>query len=139
MATLLGEVELELKKYNISPEQAGILVVVSALGEDAIPSEISRWLLRKPHTISSIIDRMVNKGLINKKSDLKHKNRRKITLTKKGVEIHSMLRENNTINRMMSSLSEEEKQQLKTSLGKLRTIAFKILGEIDRPVFPVYR
>ena len=73
---------IELKKHDISPEQAGVLVIVASLGDNATPSEISRWLLRKPHTLSSIINQMVNKGLINKDHHPKQKNMVIIILTK---------------------------------------------------------
>ncbi len=53
--------EKELQRYGVSPEQVGILFIVQALGNRATPSEISRYVLRQPHTVSALIDRMAEK------------------------------------------------------------------------------
>lgn len=40
----------ELRKYNISVRQAGVLFVTQAIGRKATPAEISRQLLRRSHS-----------------------------------------------------------------------------------------
>ncbi len=131
--------EKELREDGISPEQAGVLVIVCSLGKNATPSEISRWLLRRPNTISTIVERMIKKGLVRKKIHSKRKNMVRVVLTKKGRELESKIRGYNSINEMMSPLSKEDKEQLKSYLQTLRDKAFKILNLVDRPVFPTYR
>lgn len=54
----------ELRKYGLTPEQSGIIFFIRNSGNNAKPIDISRWMLRKPQTITSIIDRMVRKGLV---------------------------------------------------------------------------
>jgi len=39
--------EVELKKYKLTPEQAGALVGIHSLGKKATPAELSRWLFRE--------------------------------------------------------------------------------------------
>ena len=62
--------EKELLRYDVSPEQVGVLFIVQVLGNRATPSEISRFVLRQPHTISALIERMEEKGLVKKMHDL---------------------------------------------------------------------
>lgn len=38
--------EMELQRYDVSPEQMGLLFVVQALGREASPAGISRHMLR---------------------------------------------------------------------------------------------
>lgn len=66
--------EKELEPYGVSPEQASILHAVGVLGNNATPAEIARWIYRKPHTVSIIINRMLSRGLLKKSRDLPNKN-----------------------------------------------------------------
>jgi len=61
--------EKELQRCGLSPEQAQVLFVAQALGNKSTPAEIARILIRQPHTVSVIINRMENKGLIKKVKD----------------------------------------------------------------------
>ncbi len=53
--------EKELQRYKVSPEQTSVLFIVQALGNRATPSEISRFILRQPHTVSALIERMAKR------------------------------------------------------------------------------
>jgi rRNA processing protein Gar1 len=63
----------ELHRYDISARQASVMFVIQALGDKATPSEISRWLLREPHSVSEFLQRMekdiwpveIDKGQMN--------------------------------------------------------------------------
>ena len=70
--------------YEMSPAQAATLRSVANLKEIATPAEISRWLMRKPHTITHLLNRMEKCGQIKKVKDLKRKNQIRIALTEKG-------------------------------------------------------
>ena len=37
----------ELAKLGITPEEASVLAVIKAIGDAAMPSEISRWILQR--------------------------------------------------------------------------------------------
>ncbi len=63
--TLLSRVrEKELYRYGILGRHAAALQAIQAIGDKATPAEVSRWLCREPHTISSLLGRMEEKGLI---------------------------------------------------------------------------
>lgn len=118
----------DLKKYNISTRQGTVLLFVKATGEKATPADIARWLLREPHSISNLVSRMERDGLVRKVKDLRRKNMVRIELTDKGHKAYSQTTERRSIHEIMAALSEEEREQLRTSLHKLLAKAFAILG-----------
>ena len=128
--------EKELRQYGISPEEAAVLFIVQCLGNQATPTEISRWLLRKPHTVSGILSRMGKKRLVTKTKDLPRKNLIRVSLTDKGKQAYYQSTKIESIRQIMSSLSEQERQQLSLCLDTIRNRALKELGMEQRPLFP---
>ena len=126
----------ELKKYGISTRQAAVLFVIKAIGYRATPAEIARWLVREPHTVSSMLSRMERQGLVTKASDLHRKNIVRVALTEKGEQAYSDSEKRETIRRVSSSLSEKERQQLWSYLETIRNRALKELGTDQQPPFP---
>jgi DNA-binding MarR family transcriptional regulator len=129
--------EKELQRYSVSPEQVGVLFIVQALGNKATPSEIARYILRQPHTVSALIERMAAKGFVKKVHDLDKKNLVRVSLTEKGQKIYEDSTRRGPIHRIMSSLADDERSQLKSLLEKLLTQARKEIG-LDRDKFPIY-
>jgi len=124
--------ERELKKIGISTPKAEILFTIEAIGYRAMPSEISRHLLREFHSVSSILSRMEKQGLVKKVNDLDRKNLVRVCLTDKGRQVYHEAVKRETILKILSCLSETEGQQLESSLKKLRDEALKELGIEDR-------
>ncbi len=120
--------EKELQRYGVSPEQVGVLFIVQALGNRATPSEISRFIMRQPHTVSALIERMQEKGFIKKVHDLDKKNLVRVSLTDKGQKIYEYSTKRGPIHRIMGSLSSTERGQLLKILEKLNNAARKELG-----------
>jgi DNA-binding MarR family transcriptional regulator len=127
--------EKELQRYGVSPEQVGVLFIVQALGNRATPSEISRFIIRQPHTVSALIERMAEKGLVKKMHDLDRKNLVRVSLTEKGQKIYDFSTKRGPIHRIMSSLTAEERTGLQKTLEKLQAQARKEIG-LDREKFP---
>lgn len=115
--------EKELRKHGISPMEAAVLFIVQAIGDEAIPAEISRWIFRKQHTVTSLLIRMERKGLVNRTRDLARKNLVRISVTEKGKQAYHNSMKRNSIHKIMSALSQEERKQLNSSLLKLRDTA----------------
>ena len=127
----------ELSQYDISVEEAAVLFVVQANGERATPSEISRWLFREPHSTSGLIIRMEKDGLVRKLNDLERKNMLRVVMTEKGREAYEKSTARESIHRIMSSLSQDERQLLRSCLERLRNEALKELRvERKAPPFP---
>ena len=130
---------IELFKYGITPEQAAGLFVVQAIGPRATPAEISRWLLREPHSISGLLNRMQKEGLITKAKDLERKNWVRVAMTEKGRQAYSQSTKRESIHRILTALSEKECQQIRTCLEKLRNKALEELGTASQPPLPPSR
>ena len=118
----------ELDQYNISASQAAVLLVIEAIGPKATPAEISRRVFRKPHSVSGILSRMEKKGLVRRLKDLDRKNLTRVVFTEKGREAYYQSTKRESIRQIMSSLPEEERKQLTSSLETLRD---KALGFLD--------
>ena len=114
----------ELKQYGISTVRAGVLFVIEALGDKATTAEISRWMLRKSHTTSELLSRMEKEGLVRKVKILGRKSSARVVLTEKGREAYYQSSERQSIHRIMSVLSEEERKQMRSCLEKLRDKAY---------------
>src|SRR5512137_2181453 len=80
--------EKELQRYGVSPEQVGVLFIIQALDNRATPSEIARFILRQPHTVSALIERMAEKGFVKKDHDLDKRNLVRVSLTDKGQRVY---------------------------------------------------
>jgi len=127
----------ELSPYGISVEEATVLFVVEATGERATPSEISRWLFREPHSTSGLIIRMEKDGLVTKVADLERKNMLRVVMTEKGRAAYEKSSGRESIHRIMSSLSQDERELLRSCLERMRNEALKELRvERKPPPFP---
>jgi len=127
--------EKELQRYGVSPEQVGVLFIVKALENKATPAEISRFIMRQPHTVSALIDRMEEKGFVKKIHDLEKKNLVRVSLTEKGEKAYELSTKRGPIHRIMAVLSNEERAEFRNLLEKLHTQARKELG-LDRDKLP---
>ncbi|HIE18065.1 MAG TPA: MarR family transcriptional regulator [Dehalococcoidia bacterium] len=137
VATLiLNARDQELSQYGTTAMQAGVLFVTTQVGNETTPAEISRWILRKPSSVTGILDRMERAGLIKRTKDLPRRNLVRITLTDRGQKVYKQSLKRGTIRRIMSALSEEECEQLASLLEKLRAEAAKVAGVKHRIPFP---
>jgi len=112
------------------------IIRVKAVKVPATPAEISRWLFREPHTVSGLLDRMEKDGLVTKVKDLDRKNLVRVVITEKGEEAYRKSRDMKAVGNIMSSLLEEEKDNLRGYLETLRSEALAQL-RVDYPLpFP---
>ena len=127
----------ELSQYGVTVEQASILFVIRAIGGKATPTEISKWMLREPHTISVILTRMEKDGLVTKRKDLDKKRQIIVALTEKGRQACGQSARRESVREIMSCLSEEERDQLGSLLEKLRDCALNNIARVVLPPLPV--
>jgi MarR family transcriptional regulator, organic hydroperoxide resistance regulator len=127
--------EKELQRYGASPEQVGLLFVVQALGNKATPAALARHIVRQPHTVSALVDRMAKRGLVKKVKDLDRKNLVRVVMTEKGKKAYDLSAKRGPIHRIFSGLDEKEKKTLRATLQKLNARARKEIG-LDRDDLP---
>jgi MarR family transcriptional regulator, organic hydroperoxide resistance regulator len=122
--------EADLKKYNITPEQATAIILLKNLGEKATPTEVSGWLFRKPHTVLNLLRRMQKQGLVDMTPDSRNKHIIRIKLTKKGNEIYLHVIQYTSAADTLGRLSKKEQQQLWSLLQTVKEKAMAYL-ELD--------
>jgi len=128
--------ELELEQYGLSVIQAGVMLVIDTMGGRTRPAEIARWLVREPHSISGLLTRMENNGLIQRVPDPERKNAVSIVLTEKGQNICGKVFVRESVRQILSVLDEDEHRQLERLLLNVRDRALKDRRTRNRPPFP---
>lgn len=128
--------ERELIRLGISGVQAAVLFAIKAIGDKATPAEISRWTLRESQSTSAILSRMEKAGLVAKVKDLERKNMVRIAMTEKGERAYRESMKRKSSQKLLSPLSEAERQELRSYLERVRNRALKLLGVAYKPPFP---
>jgi len=126
----------ELRSYGISTMQAAVLFIVQAIGNKATPAEISRWIFRKHHSVSGILNRMEKAGLVSRVRDLDKKNLVRVALTEKGQQAYRDSLKRESLHNIIASLSKEKRQQIRLCLKELRDTALKQVGNEFKLPFP---
>ena len=135
--TLSAARENETMQFGITIMQAAVLFVVKAIDGPAKPADISRWMLRAPHTVSALLVRMEKQGLVTRTKDLERKNLVRIELTEKGEEALRRSMELKSVHNIFSCLSQEEHDNLRGYLERLRNKALEEpRGTPTKPPFP---
>ena len=112
----------------LHPNQAAALVSVWALDGQVTPAMLSRRLFLEPHTVSELIMRMEKKGLVSKTRDSERGNVVRISITDKGRQVCTQAMGQDLIHRIMSTLSDEQREQLGSCLTILYSETLKELG-----------
>jgi DNA-binding MarR family transcriptional regulator len=115
------------RKLDISYIQLGVMYVVKHATKPLSATEISRILLREPHTTAALINRMEKNGVIKKTKDLRMKNIKRISLSRKGEELYDKAMELKIPSMLLSCLSSEEKENLLRCSEKIRNEALNQL------------
>jgi DNA-binding MarR family transcriptional regulator len=112
------------------------MFVIDSLGGKATPGKITNWIFREPHSVSSLLKAMEKKGLINRNKSKEGKNQIEVTLTPKGKAIFNKVDDIKSIKESLSILSEEEHDQLRSILTKLRQKVLITLANQHKLPFP---
>ncbi|MBI2934292.1 MAG: MarR family transcriptional regulator [Chloroflexi bacterium] len=129
----------ELGNYGLTNVEAAVLGAIEAISgngnQQVTPSEISRWLFRKPHSVSRLVTRMEKRGLVTRTNDLDKKNLVRIAMTDKGHKAYQQTKKRQSIKKVLCCLSEEQRQQFWTCLELVRDSALSQLGIEQEPHF----
>ena len=115
------------RSAGVSLEQTRVLFAMSRAPSPLTRTEISRVVVRRPHTITALLQGMQRAGLIEKIKDDKNKKLVRAEMTKKGKEALKQVLQNQLAMELTSSLSSEEFYQLIGILEKLRDAALREL------------
>ena len=118
----------ELAQYDITAMKAWLLFIVKTIGDEATPAQIARVMHRRAHSVSGLLDRMDEDGLITRAKDLDRKNLVRVTITDKGKKALKYTMKRESIHSVMSVLSQREEEQLYSLMVKIRDRALKEEG-----------
>lgn len=110
----------QVKHIGLTPAEFHLLLLAAELGESAFPAEISRWMMRKPPTISRLLDRMERNGLVRRVKHADNGKIRRVVMTDKGREALEKARTPDVMSLIVDALSEQEFRQLWVSLERLK-------------------
>lgn len=119
--TVFQYLKANLAQFDVTPVQYGILKCLWDNGEQT-PKQIAEILSLDGSTISGIIDRMKNKGLIERVFNNDDRRTLNIVATKHGLELKDSIEKvvDDVNVKVLKMFSPEEKNQL---LNYLRAIA----------------
>ena len=110
-----------LDAENITLQQFNILRILRGSKEPLSTLQIRERMLDKMSDTSRLVDRLVQKGLVQKKTSKTDKRLVDVTITKKGLTLLAKLDKRSTdMDGILSSLSEKECKTLNKLLDKLR-------------------
>jgi DNA-binding MarR family transcriptional regulator len=126
----------ELNQCGISLRNSGILNMIVRLGKSATPVAIARELFMEHHSVSETLRKMEAQGLVARIRDLKRKNLIRLELTPAGYDAYLKCTVRESIDDIMSVLTEAQKLELWSLLSKLRTKAMGHMGIKNTGVYP---
>lgn len=123
--------EMELSRVGLTLPQAAVLYFLGTARETLTPAKLARLTYKEPHTISGLLNRMEDQGLIKKTKDLKRKNLVRVSLTKKGEELFKRQLGERVVINITSCLSKKELDTLNELTDKLFERTIEMLREMQ--------
>jgi DNA-binding MarR family transcriptional regulator len=110
--------EKELDRFGVTITQVAVFLAIENNGGSATPGYIAGTLFRTPHSISETLQIMQKNGLITKTRNKGGGNSVDVSITERGKQLLDQITWK-SIERIMSSLPEEQRNQLKSCLMTL--------------------
>jgi len=126
--------ENELRAYGLTLIQAAVLRLLRDSADGATLQEISSVVTRETNSVSSLISRMQDKGLV-KKQRTKQGNGIRVLITEKGKHVYNESVDRTLLSMLLSVLSDEEQKELYGLLQKLKGKASVLLEAQYKPPF----
>ena len=118
--------DARLTQYDVTPAQIHVLLYLHHHGSQVPQCEVTAHLKVKPSTANGILDRMEEKGLVQRSVSGSDARRRQITLTEKGKAQQEVFKQvfQETEALMVQGLSAEE-------AGLLHTLLHRVLSNLE--------
>jgi MarR family 2-MHQ and catechol resistance regulon transcriptional repressor len=113
--------EREFRQYGLTTAKFDIIAHLGIAPEGLNQCDLARRLLVSRGNISGVIDRMEKDGLIIREREKDDRRYYRVKLSEKGKKIFRRVvpEHEENIEKLFSVLTEEEKRELKSLLGKL--------------------
>ncbi len=123
----------QVTSMGLTRSDADLLYLVWCLGDAATPTQLSRWLKRKPPTVSEHLDHLQARGLLRRQAIAGNNKSKRVVLTGKGQAALDRSQANDVIASVMRSLSDDEHRQLWHILEKLKDAAVAAAAKERQP------
>jgi DNA-binding MarR family transcriptional regulator len=118
---LMENLKKFLQSEDITPQQYNILRILRGSGKPLSTLQIRERMLDKMSDTSRIVDRLLKKELVEKKTSETDKRLVDVTISTKGIALLEKLdNRNEALDGIMHNLSAEEAKSLNELLDKLR-------------------
>ena len=121
----------ELAPYDITPQQANVLLIIDELGEKVNFAKLAEITERRMNSMSVLIKRMENDGFLKRVKVKSKSNQLTFILTEKGRNTCKYAKKIESIKIIMSALTEEERQQFMSLLGKIINKAESVVSQVN--------
>ncbi|HUS82983.1 MAG TPA: MarR family transcriptional regulator [Dehalococcoidia bacterium] len=120
-AILRKESDRALSRYRLTVPQASVLALLAEAGQPVPVSRLAKLLLQESPSMTSLVDRMCDSGLVERTKDRHDRRIVLVKLTGKGRKAHDDVRESAaaTSDELFGVLSTEDRATLRNLLQKL--------------------
>jgi len=120
-AILRKETDRALSPWRLTVPQASVLALLTEAGRPLPVSRLARMLLQESPSVTSLVDRMCDSGLVERDKDGRDRRIVLVKLTGKGRRMHDKLRATAAAfnDELFGVLSADERTTLKDLLQKL--------------------
>jgi DNA-binding MarR family transcriptional regulator len=124
--------EQELARFGITPEQAYVLDILSDGEGSSTINEIVKITARRHHSISTLVRRMIDQGLVSRSTNTIDRRKLDIHITEKGRRLYSTITKDSIID-VFSSLDKPRRKQLEEGLLELMKSADIVTRNVCKP------
>lgn len=113
--------DARLADCDVTPAQTHVLMYLMRSGGQATQCALTDFLKVRPSTTNGIVDRLVERGLVERTVSGTDARRRLVTLSEKGREQQSLFRKRflETEELMLRGITPQEEQTLRGILGRI--------------------
>ncbi len=116
-----ARMDVRMSQYDVTPSQTHVLMYLHRCGGQVPQYTLTEFLRVKPSTANGILDRLAEKGLVERTVSGSDARCRLITLTEKGRARQNLLRRSfqEVEELMVRDLSPEEREQFREMLERI--------------------
>jgi DNA-binding MarR family transcriptional regulator len=109
-----------LAPWGLTVAQAPVLTVLREAGKPVMITEVARRLLLETPSVTTMVDRLTERGLVERVKDPKDRRKTLVTLTKKGKQLVESIREpgRQLEDELFQALEKDERTTLREILQK---------------------
>jgi DNA-binding MarR family transcriptional regulator len=109
-----------LSPWGLTVAQAPVLVILRETGRPMMITEVARALLLETPSVTTMVDRLTERGLVERVKDPKDRRKTLVALTKKGDELVEAIREpgKQLEEELFGALKPDERANLRKILQK---------------------